>query len=71
MKFCSTCKEEFADKFSFCPVDGTPLNVLVSEPEEEGERGRRASFNSESVGASEPVLGGAVPWHLCRAVSFI
>lgn len=34
MKFCSTCKEEFADKFSFCPVDGTPLNVLVSEPAE-------------------------------------
>ena len=34
MKFCSTCKEEFADKFSFCPVDGTPLNaVAVAEPE--------------------------------------
>src|ERR1044072_9918375 len=32
MKFCSTCKEELADKFSFCPVDGTPLNVLVAEP---------------------------------------
>ena len=32
MKFCSTCKEEFADRFSFCPVDGTPLNALVSEP---------------------------------------
>jgi hypothetical protein len=30
MKFCSTCKEEFADKFSFCPVDGTPLKL--SEP---------------------------------------
>ncbi len=35
MKFCSTCKEEFADKFSFCPVDGTPLNVLVPEPDGE------------------------------------
>jgi TonB family protein len=35
MKFCSTCKEEFADKFSFCPVDGTPLKVLVAEPEKE------------------------------------
>ena len=33
MKFCSTCKEEFADKFSFCPVDGTPLNAAVVEPE--------------------------------------
>ena len=33
MKFCSTCKEEFADKFSFCPVDGTPLSAPVVEPE--------------------------------------
>lgn len=56
MKFCSTCKEEFADKFSFCPVDGTPLSALVSEPEEKVVNS--ASF-SESVGASEPVLGGA------------
>jgi TonB family protein len=29
MKKCSTCQEEFADKFSFCPVDGTPLNALA------------------------------------------
>src|ERR1051325_1550144 len=34
MKFCSVCKEEFADKFSFCPVDGNPL-TLVSQPVEE------------------------------------
>jgi len=33
MKFCSTCSEEFADKFSFCPVDGSPLIVPASEPE--------------------------------------
>ncbi len=36
MKLCSTCKEEFADKFSFCPVDGTPLLApvaAVAEPE--------------------------------------
>lgn len=31
MKQCSTCREEFADKFSFCPVDGTPLDVPVAE----------------------------------------
>jgi TonB family protein len=30
MKFCSTCQEEFADKFSFCPVDGTPLTVATA-----------------------------------------
>src|SRR5437868_4560546 len=28
MKFCNTCQEQFADRFSFCPVDGTPLNAL-------------------------------------------
>ncbi|HEX2271278.1 MAG TPA: hypothetical protein VHH35_17155, partial [Pyrinomonadaceae bacterium] len=36
MKFCSKCQEEFADKFSFCPVDGTPLTavapVVADEP---------------------------------------
>jgi TonB family protein len=26
MKQCPTCQEVFADKFGFCPVDGTPLN---------------------------------------------
>ncbi|HEY0320932.1 MAG TPA: hypothetical protein VGC66_08275, partial [Pyrinomonadaceae bacterium] len=31
MKRCSTCQEEFADRFSFCPVDGTPLNIPVAE----------------------------------------
>lgn len=34
MKFCSICQEEFADKFSFCPVDGTPLSAVVVEPEQ-------------------------------------
>src|SRR5258705_13446626 len=29
MKFCSRCNEEFADKFSFCPVDGTPLTAVA------------------------------------------
>src|SRR6185295_10281123 len=51
MKFCSTCKEEFADKFSFCPVDGTPLNVLVAEPEK-----RLEDFSA----ASEPVDNGEI-----------
>ena len=34
MKFCSTCREEFADKFSFCPVDGTPLSAVAEKVEE-------------------------------------
>ncbi|MGZ8846063.1 MAG: hypothetical protein ACXW3C_06325, partial [Pyrinomonadaceae bacterium] len=28
MKFCNTCQEQFADRFSFCPVDGTPLTAV-------------------------------------------
>jgi TonB family protein len=56
MKFCSNCKEEFADKFSFCPVDGTPLIAHVPEPEKKVVKSE--SF-SESVGSSEPVLSGA------------
>jgi TonB family protein len=35
MKFCSRCEEEFADKFSFCPVDGTPLTPVVQRVAEE------------------------------------
>src|ERR1700737_1567280 len=34
MKFCSRCQEEFADKFSFCPVDGTPLGLIKADPAE-------------------------------------
>src|SRR5687768_853990 len=34
MKFCSRCEEAFADKFSFCPVDGTPLTVVAAKVEE-------------------------------------
>jgi TonB family protein len=56
MKFCSTCKEEFADKFSFCPVDGNPLNVLVSEPEESIVNSASAA---EPFIVGEPVLAGS------------
>src|SRR5215510_13048951 len=35
MKFCSVCKEEFADKFSFCSVDGTPLTAAATPPVED------------------------------------
>ena len=34
MKFCSRCQEDFADKFSFCPVDGTPLTLIEAQPAE-------------------------------------
>jgi TonB family protein len=42
MKFCNTCQEEFADRFSFCPVDGSPLTaapaIAASEPPREVEK---------------------------------
>src|ERR1051326_2084586 len=41
MKFCNTCQEEFAERFSFCPVDGTPLTAVpaagASEPTRQPE----------------------------------
>lgn len=30
MKTCTACAEEFEDKFSSCPVDGTPMNPLTA-----------------------------------------
>lgn len=30
MKHCPTCNEDFADKFGFCPVDGTPLTAYAA-----------------------------------------
>ncbi len=41
MKQCHTCQESFADKFGFCPVDGTPLNAHIP--------------STAAVGASSPV----------------
>ena len=52
MKRCPTCQEEFADKFGFCPVDGTPLNgfvaVAVEPPIEEPSFETVAAFPSET-----------------------
>ena len=44
MKFCNTCQEEFADRFSFCPVDGTSLSAAP------------AASPTESVPPSEPTV---------------
>jgi len=30
MKTCRACEKQFEDKFSLCPVDGTPLNSLAA-----------------------------------------
>ena len=56
MKFCSTCKEEFADKFSFCPVDGTPLTAVISEPENKVVNS--TSF-TDPINAGAPALAAA------------
>lgn len=31
MKRCTSCQEDFSDKFGFCPVCGTPLNTIKAE----------------------------------------
>ena len=49
MKVCSTCKEEFADKFGFCPVDGTPLHLLVSETKASSDDSAWANVPGASV----------------------
>jgi TonB family protein len=55
MKFCSACKEEFADKFSFCPVDGTPLTVVtppVENPSVTVNRDPSATVSRDTVAES-------------------
>src|SRR5690242_16504899 len=68
MKFCSRCEEEFADKFSFCPVDGTPLTPVSAKVEEPSvtvtrdepsvtvTRDNHAAENDESVTRADGIL---------------
>jgi TonB family protein len=69
MKFCSMCQEEFADKFSFCPVDATPL-TLVSRTEEPSvtavpSNGGAVLLNSEP----EPAFAGEAAYTESSAAS--
>src|SRR6478672_3100499 len=48
MKFCSRCEEQFADKFSFCPVDGTPLTTVAVKDEEPSLTVSREASHEES-----------------------
>ncbi|MCU1264736.1 MAG: hypothetical protein JWM21_1054 [Acidobacteria bacterium] len=63
MKFCSVCKEEFADKFSFCPVDATPLTAAprVEEPSVTAmpANGGAVLLNSEPEPGFEPAFESA------------
>jgi TonB family protein len=76
MKQCSTCQEEFADKFSFCPVDGTPLiapsdDPVVQAPMNQTEQtlaSRPVSSEAYAVDGSESVEStGAAPAALVGA----
>ncbi len=51
MKFCNTCQEEFADRFSFCPVDGSPLSTA---PEALSPVQEAVSTTSAETVASSP-----------------
>jgi TonB family protein len=52
MKFCNTCQEQFADRFSFCPVDGTPLGVAPAAS---------TSASARDIETSYPVAESTVP----------
>src|SRR5438874_11510211 len=51
MKFCNTCQEEFADRFSFCPVDGAPLSTVPATVSPAREA---VSTTSAATAASSP-----------------
>src|SRR5215208_2000383 len=59
MKFCSVCKEEFADKFSFCPVDGTPLAAIappVEDPSVTVNRDPSVTISRDTVAESAAAI---------------
>lgn len=60
MKRCPTCQEEFTDQFSFCPVDGTPLNglhasVVVNDEEPSTVTHQAASNGQHRTVADQPL----------------
>jgi hypothetical protein len=58
MKQCSTCQEEFADKFSFCPVDGTPLNGFAARQADTPSAAPADSDSEETVPSTPAVPEG-------------
>ena len=59
MKFCSRCEEEFADKFSFCPVDGTPLTAVSARVEDPSVTVARD--NDPSITKAQGITPGVPP----------
>lgn len=64
MKFCSVCKEEFADKFSFCPVDGTPLTVVTPPVEDPSLTVDRDPSITVSRDNQTPVIASAAAYNI-------
>ena len=56
MKFCSRCQEDFADKFSFCPVDGTPLTVIAAQPAPVAPAAIVNPVETQSYSTAEPEM---------------
>src|SRR5262249_48516943 len=60
MKFCNTCQEQFADRFSFCPVDGTPLSsvpAVTAPPANQAAADIETSYPmSETAEPEKPVV---------------
>jgi TonB family protein len=54
MKRCNACDEEIADKFSFCPVDGTPLNDLAA-----AVMGQNPEADHDCFALKEQAINGA------------
>src|SRR5712692_9564839 len=52
MRFFNTCQEQFADRFSFCPVDGTPLGMAPAPS---------VSAPARDIETSYPVAESIVP----------
>ena len=64
MKQCPTCQEEFADKFGFCPVDGTPLGspgVAPAAPPASDESFVTEASTAAYTAPSEEAGGGFDP----------
>src|SRR5712691_7104924 len=57
MKFCDTCQEQFADRFSFCPVDGTPLSAVPATPVSTSARDLETSYPVAESTVSKPIVG--------------
>ncbi|MBV9929144.1 MAG: energy transducer TonB [Acidobacteria bacterium] len=69
MKQCPTCQEEFADKFGFCPVDGTPLADPAPAPAAFRAADESVVTAAAAPSASANGAGGADGWETSEATA--